>query len=60
MMKNRWTLHVNDFGKIASADITVSPITLFVGDNNSGKSYLMTLLYALLNIRFYHQKYDFL
>lgn len=59
MMKNRWTLHVNDFGKIASADITVSPITLFVGDNNSGKSYLMTLLYALLNIRFYHQKYDF-
>lgn len=43
-----WTLHVEDFGKIESADITVSPLTLFVGDNNSGKSYLLSLLYGLM------------
>lgn len=43
-----WTLHVEDFGKIESADITVSPLTLFVGDNNSGKSYLLSLIYGLM------------
>ena len=48
-MENRWTLHVEDFGRIEQADVTVSPLTLFVGDNNSGKSYLMSLIYALLN-----------
>ena len=51
-MDNRWTLHVEDFGKIEYADVTVAPLTLFVGDNNSGKSYLMTLLYALLCMDF--------
>lgn len=43
-----WTLHVEDFGRIEKADITVSPLTLFVGDNNSGKSYLLSLIYGLL------------
>ena len=33
---NTWTMHVEDFGKIKSADIEVAPMTLFVGDNNSG------------------------
>ena len=50
-MDNRWTLHIEDFGKIRTADITVAPLTLFVGDNNSGKSYLMTLLYTLLHLQ---------
>ena len=58
-MNHRWTLHIRDFGKIKSADITAAPITLFVGDNNSGKSYLMAILYSLLNIRLYRQQYDF-
>lgn len=57
-MKNRWTLHVKGLGKIKETSITVAPLTLFVGDNNSGKSYLMELLYTLLNIRFYAHKYD--
>ncbi len=34
-------------------------MTLFLGDNNSGKSYLMTLLYGLLNIRLFFSEYDF-
>jgi energy-coupling factor transporter ATP-binding protein EcfA2 len=42
-----FTLHVEDFGKIGSADIELAPLTLFVGDNNSGKSYLMALIYGL-------------
>ena len=45
-MKN-WILHVKNFGKIKSADIEVKPLTLFVGDNNSGKSYLLSIIWYL-------------
>ena len=45
---NKWTLSVYNYGKIREAKITVSPLNFFIGDNNSGKSYLMTLLYGLL------------
>jgi AAA15 family ATPase/GTPase len=44
-----FTVHVENFGKIRTADIELSPLTLFVGDNNSGKSYLLVLLYGLLS-----------
>ncbi len=54
---NKWTVHVTDFGKIEKADVEVAPLTLFVGDNNSGKSYMMTLIYGLLHVRFYFEKY---
>ncbi len=54
---NNWKVHVEDFGKIRTADICVKPLTLFIGDNNSGKSYMMTLIYGLLSIRLYFDKY---
>lgn len=38
---------VDGFGKIEHAEIESSPLTLFVGDNNSGKSYLLSLIWAL-------------
>lgn len=57
-MKNRWILHVREFGKIQSADIQIAPMTFFVGDNNSGKSYIMALLYSILNTRFRLQGFD--
>ena len=50
---NKWTVCVTDFGKIKSAEVQMSPLMFFVGDNNSGKSYLMTLIYGLLNLRIY-------
>lgn len=56
---NKWTLHVREFGKIEKADVEVAPMTIFLGDNNSGKSYLMTLIYGLLNLHIYFQKYVF-
>lgn len=56
---NRWTVHVKNFGKIEEAHVEIAPLTLFVGDNNSGKSYIMTLIYGLLNIYFYFDKYVF-
>lgn len=40
---------VSNFGKIKHAEITLSDFTLFVGDNNSGKTFIMQLLYGALN-----------
>lgn len=47
-----WTLVVEDYGKINYAKIEFSPFTMFIGDNNSGKSYIMTLIYGLFSTRF--------
>lgn len=47
-MDVRWTLNIENFGKIEQAKIEISPMMLFVGDNNSGKSYVMSLLWGLL------------
>lgn len=45
-----WKLKVKEYGKIRNAEIEVAPLTLFVGDNNSGKSYLMSLLWGIKNL----------
>lgn len=46
-MSDYWTLHVKDFAKIREAKIEAAPLTFFVGDNNSGKSYLLSLMWGL-------------
>ncbi len=40
-------LTIEEFGKIKRAKLKVAPFTLFVGDNNSGKSYLLSLLWGI-------------
>lgn len=45
---NHMILHVKGLGKISKADIEMAPLMFFIGDNNSGKSYLMTLIYGLM------------
>lgn len=47
-MNSTWTLHVEDFARIKDADIKISPLMCFIGDNNSGKSYLMSLLWGIM------------
>lgn len=47
-MNQRWTLHVENFARIESADIEISPLMCFIGDNNSGKSYIMNLLWGII------------
>ncbi|AUX27720.1 uncharacterized protein SOCEGT47_083180 [Sorangium cellulosum] len=47
-MKPRWKLSVEAFGKIERAEVDVRPLTLFAGPNNSGKSYLVSLLWGLV------------
>lgn len=47
-MNQRWALHVENFARIESADIEISPLMCFIGDNNSGKSYIMALLWGII------------
>ncbi len=49
-MNKKWTLHIENFAKIKSADVTIAPLMCFVGDNNSGKSYLMSVLWGILTL----------
>lgn len=44
-----YKLIVENYGKIEKAELEISPLTLFVGDNNSGKSYLLSLIWTLFS-----------
>ena len=41
-------IQVKDFGPIIEGTVDLKPLTIFVGPNNSGKSYMAMLLYSLL------------
>lgn len=55
----KWILHVKEFGKIREAAVQPAPLTLFIGDNNSGKSYIMTLLYGIMSVDFWADRFVF-
>ena len=42
-------IQVENFGKIKSANVVLDGYTIFIGDNNSGKTYLMQLIYGVLD-----------
>lgn len=46
----KYRVCVDGFGKIKHAEVESAPLTFFVGDNNSGKSYLLTLFWALHSV----------
>lgn len=48
--KDVLTIDVKDFGPIRKASVDLRPLTVFVGQSNTGKSYLATLIYALHNL----------
>lgn len=45
-----WKFKVEKLGKVAHAEISMAPLVLLVGQNNTGKSYIATLAWALTNI----------
>jgi energy-coupling factor transporter ATP-binding protein EcfA2 len=47
-MRPRWQLQVEGLGRIGQADVEVRPLLLLVGENNTGKSYLASLLWGLV------------
>ena len=40
-------INVKNFGPIEAAEVDLRPLTVFVGESNTGKTYLATLIYAL-------------
>jgi hypothetical protein len=48
-MKARWTLEVEGLGRIKKASVRVHPLMLFVGENNSGKTQLASLMWGIVN-----------
>ena len=40
-------INVQNFGPIEKAEIDLRPLTVFVGESNTGKTYLAALTYAL-------------
>jgi len=47
-MSGKWRLAVEGLGRIEHADAEIRPLTLLIGENNSGKSYFATLLWGLV------------
>ena len=42
-------LHIENFGKVKSADIHLRPFTVIVGPNSSGKSFITKALYSIFH-----------
>lgn len=49
MTTPNWTLSVENFGCVRRAEITLAPLVVMVGRNNTGKSYLASLIWGVLN-----------
>lgn len=47
-MRQRWTLQIEKMGKLQDGRIEIAPLLLLIGDNNSGKSYMLTVLWGFL------------
>ena len=46
--KQMLTISVKNFGPIAEGSVDLKPLTIFVGPSNTGKSYMATAVYALM------------
>lgn len=42
-------LQVSEMGPICEAEVELKPLTVFAGASNTGKSYLSTMIYAILS-----------
>ena len=51
-------IEVKDFGPIAQGAVDLKPLTVFIGPNNSGKSYMALLVYALSRVGAVYDTYD--
>ena len=49
-MKRKNTLEIENFGSIKEAKIELAPLTVFVGPNNSGKTYASLAIHSLKNL----------
>lgn len=47
-MSIKTSLEIENFGPITKGSLTINPLTIFVGKNNTGKSYTAMLYYSLI------------
>lgn len=47
MKQSRPKISVENFGPVREGTVEFKPLTVFIGPNNSGKTYMATLMYAL-------------
>lgn len=50
-----WSVEVKEFGRIESARVEMAPLVVLLGKNNTGKSYLATLLWSILNFNDFYE-----
>lgn len=43
------SISISNFGPISKGNVSLKPLTIFMGPNNSGKSYAATLIHAILS-----------
>ena len=49
MTRMNLTLHIKNFGPISDAKLSLRPLTVFIGPNNSGKSYAAMLIHSIVS-----------
>lgn len=48
------TIHINNFGPVKNGQVELKPLTILIGGNNMGKSYVAMLVHSLLSSRTRH------
>lgn len=51
-------MKIKNFGPISNADITLKPLTIFIGPNNSGKSYVSMLAHSIISSYLHLDSYN--
>ncbi len=51
--RENFTLTVKDFGPVMRGEVEVKPLTVFLGPNNSGKSYVAKLVHAVSEVEIF-------
>ena len=49
-MKQRYVINIQNVDNLDDVQIEVSPFTIFTGDNNSGKTVIMNIIYGLFRL----------
>ena len=59
-MNNKLNLKVKvkNFGPVSKGEVIIKPLTIFIGPNNSGKSYISTLIHSIIK-NFEESRFEF-
>jgi Uncharacterized conserved protein len=49
---------VKNFGPVSKGEVIIKPLTIFIGPNNSGKSYISTLIHSIIK-NFEESRFEF-